>query len=171
MKLFSWQITGFNSRRCERHSEARLALILQHGAKSQIQWSVLILWMTTSHRVRKESAAACLTQTQPCNILCMENEMCSCRLSLPADLSSTGSATLLLPLHSYISLRAVRLLLNINGKFGRCRRGCHHFCFCEALVKLDFHSKYFCRHSAGLFLFFFSPESRDFLVSFLVYIE
>lgn len=81
--------------------------------------------------------------------------MCSCRLSLPADLSSTGSATLLLLLHSYISSH---MQLNINGKFGRCRRSFHHYYFCEVLVKLDFHSKYFCLHSGGIF-FILSAET------------
>lgn len=36
------------------------------------------------------------------------------------------------------------------------------------LVKLDFHSKYFCLHSARLF---FNPKCGDILVSFLVYME
>lgn len=52
-------------------------------------------------------------------------------------------------------LTAVRLLLNINGKFGWSRRGCHYFC--EVLVKLAFHSKCFCLHSGGQY--FFYPES------------
>lgn len=46
-------------------------------------------------------------------------------------------------------LTAVRLLLNINGKFGWSRRGCRYFC--EVLVKLAFHSKCFCLHS-GIFI-------------------
>lgn len=52
-------------------------------------------------------------------------------------------------------LTAVRLLLNINGKFGWSRRGCRYFC--EVLVKLAFHSKCFCLHSGSQY--FFYPES------------
>lgn len=60
------------------------------GWPQVIEWGREVVWPA-------------LHKHKPCNILCMENEMCSRRWSLPADLSSTGSATLLLLLHSYIS--------------------------------------------------------------------
>ena len=91
--------------------------------------------------------------------------MCSCSLSLPADLSSTGSTALLLLLHSHF-LRAVRLLLNINGKFGAdaatTTTSARHLWSSIFILSISV-----CIQPG----FFSNPESGDIRVSFLVYVE